>query len=595
MSNSSPPFRREVLDVESGTKSSDETNGISALLSAYAGRESELLQELKERINCNRKVKEGEQEWNSSNLADKDELFNSQQTGLDETSQKPLMIVDDQCSSEVNTPLLVSEMTPASIKRDVENSIGFASPLHRLRWEEAWFGTLPLSSFTRNWGDDVLHCGMGYKLTRVVGFVQRWAKRYFVLAWSLLYVFDGNKRMDRCRGAVYMYRADVQKTEVMGCPAIVITPATQKRPSELGKEKFVSFIMTVDADKMLDVWFTALRKISLVGVLSDSITIAAAAAGGNVSSPVSLSEQEPQPLLSLNSVNTVLVNPHNQESVTGVDVQIPNVGPITKENNEQFEQGEGIQLSSSSWQQPQPQQQQQQQQQQEEEEEVKEEVNSKNEFTLEKDKQTIIEDYRQHLQYITVSASDVKERLTRVAQKKEKKELGELLLKFIISHVDDAAGLWSLMNQVEDLNDRQSQNNSVLASTSQSSSSTSSSDISRLVREQQLILSNAPKKSLSVECRAKHNTPLGITTPTPSKKQHVFSPKEEEEESKQDTMEKRYDNNDSVGNISVFATTAGVEGGEVTMEDNLVRERRMRRLRERQQDIESILSELPSL
>ncbi|KAH9597045.1 hypothetical protein LSM04_001114 [Trypanosoma melophagium] len=269
----------------------------------------------------------------------------------------------------------------------------FASPLHRLRWEEACFGTLPLSNFIRNRGDDVLHHGMGYKMTRSGGFVLRWVKRYFVLVWSILYVFDGNKGMDRCRGAVYMYRAEVKKTEVICRPAIVIAPATQKRLSELGKEKFASFTMTVEAPKLLDIWNNALRKTSAVGVLSDSVR-----AGGLVASLSPLAEKGPQQPLLPFCVNKAPVNLQEQETVTYVDVQIPNVDSSAEKHKEQLEQDEGIQLSSPS-----------RQEQQE---------NSEKEFNVEKARQTIIEDYRRQLQCITVSASLVKKRLSRVAKKK---------------------------------------------------------------------------------------------------------------------------------------------------------------------------------
>ncbi|KAH9597171.1 hypothetical protein LSM04_004421 [Trypanosoma melophagium] len=129
------------------------------------------------------------------------------------------------------------------------------------------------------------------------------------------------------------------------------------------------------------------------------------------------------------------------------------------------------------------------------------------------------------------------------------------------------------MGQVEDLSDGVPQKNCVLKSLSLSSFS-SASDLSWLVRKQQLLASNSAKKCALVEYKTKHNTPFYVATPNPKKEQYVFLPKEKKE-SKQEIIERSYDNNDSVGNVSVFATAASGEGVE--------------------QDIESILSEMPTL
>ncbi|KAH9597097.1 hypothetical protein LSM04_002478 [Trypanosoma melophagium] len=84
----------------------------------YTGREAELLQELKRRIECRRSLKKqkGEQEFKGFNIANNDDLINSQHTGLDVISEKSLMIMDDQLSSEVNTSPLFGNVPLESIK-----------------------------------------------------------------------------------------------------------------------------------------------------------------------------------------------------------------------------------------------------------------------------------------------------------------------------------------------------------------------------------------------------------------------------------------------------------------------------------------------
>ncbi|RNF20839.1 uncharacterized protein Tco025E_03730 [Trypanosoma conorhini] len=359
----------------------------------------------------------------------------------------------DKCggsSLEATTRPTDAVVTAESIRRDVERSIGFASALHRQRWEEAWLGRLPLSSYLRHWGSAVVHAGAGLQLSRRGRVLQAWVQRYFVLAWSLLYIFDGDGSKDKCRGAVYLHRADVQKTRVSGRPVIVVTPVTPKKPPELGMETFASFTMSVEADRLLEIWFVALQKTSAAALSPGSAALQQTNTSGLALSPA----REPQPQSQSQAVR-VASTPEARLDAEGALPSPPAsvVAAAATDAGDEAAAVNGLDTPSRNqvalWMRetgaepsPRP----------EEQPQVTITANAAASAAPE-DRETIIEAYRLQLQQVTVSASSVKARLRRMAERKDKLQLGEVLLQFVLSHVNDAAALWALIDHVDELPD----------------------------------------------------------------------------------------------------------------------------------------------
>ncbi|KEG08028.1 hypothetical protein DQ04_08191030 [Trypanosoma grayi] len=512
--------------------SSAVTDHARTLLDAYAGREGDLLEELRQRMERRTGRQQGvAAQPERSELRSPTGAASTRHPFVDGQQR------DEEESGEEEEEEEEEEITVESIRCHVESGIGFASPLHRRRWEEAWLGALPLSAYMYKWGDAVVHQGAGYKLTTHGGLVRRWARRYFVLAWSLLYVFDDRGAKGKCRGAVYMHRAGVHQTSANGRPAIVITPVTQKKPSELGAEEFASFTMSVDAVRLLGVWLGALQKTSVAPLSPTSVAC----------------RSTPQ-----RSANVATA---------------PETAPVNVLRHEQpVERNEEKQLSQT------PQR-----------EKQRLHIVSVDCSGHSEDRDTVIEEYRHQLQRVVLNASNVKARLRRIAAKKDKQQLGELLLQFVLNRVDDAAGLWALMDQVEELPDAPP--HTPPASTAcVAGENHSTGPISPQ--------SASPRSGVANGGAAVKGAPLYIT-PIPVER-HMFSPQERTGDG--GTVQRINDSKNNAverGEEEEEEEEGGVFGGAdaalFSAETGSAWRQRMRRLRDRQRVVDSILSELPSM
>ncbi|RNF07573.1 hypothetical protein TraAM80_03256 [Trypanosoma rangeli] len=497
--------------------------------------------------------------------------------GLHHTLPTPLLRGSDltrrQSSVEVRTPSMDEVVTAESIKQEVEGSIGFASALDRQRWEEAWLGNLPLSICLRHWGNAMVHAGAGYKLSNMGGVLQRWVLRYFVLAWSLLYVFDSDSPKERCRGAVYLHHANVQKKVVGGRHAIVITPVTQKKPAELGMETFTSFTMSVDAHQLLGVWLVALQKTSAAHSSPGSprpkapqqmntacISLTPTKSARPLQQPVRVAAT---PEVQLDAVGAVgasadaasdaieimVTNGFDDPSRSQMDIRMGEAGAVGNVEQRHLP-GQRPQLTATA-------------------------IGAAS--TASGDRETIIEAYRQQLQHLTVSAFSVKTRLRRIAEKKDRQHLGELLLQFVLSHINDAAALWTLIGQVEELPDV----------TAQTFTTTLTMSPLCCGDKRQLLPSDTPpdydaSNETAIQDAAWH-------TPPNSVRQHLSSIEKigvGKEKNWVGTSPPSLTQSDAMGSHSVASPPRTVDAEW---------RQRMRRLQERRSVIENILSKLPSI
>ncbi|ESL06622.1 hypothetical protein TRSC58_05701 [Trypanosoma rangeli SC58] len=191
------------------------------------------------------------------------------------------------------------------------------------------------------------------------------------------------------------------------------------------------------------------------------------------------------------------------------------------------------------------------------------------------DRETIIEAYRQQLQHLTVSAFSVKTRLRRIAEKKDKHHLGELLLQFVSSHINDAAALWELIDQVEELPDVTAQTRAT---------SLTASPLCCGGKRELLRSGTPPDYDASIEAAMQD---VAWPTPPNSVEQHLSSIEKNEEGKQKEwvgTSPPSHTQSDGMGFPSVASSPHAVDAEW---------RRRLQRLQERRSVIDKVLSKLP--
>ncbi|KAF5223491.1 hypothetical protein ECC02_003510 [Trypanosoma cruzi] len=462
-----------------------------------------------------------------------------------------------QSTMEGKMPIADTALALDSIKREVESSVEFSSSSQNQRWEEAWLGNLSLSSFLRRWGNAVVHEGAGYQLSNCGSVLRRWVRRHFVMAGALLYIFDGDGSTEKCYGAIFLHRADVQKKFVSGHNSIVITPVTSQTSSELGVVEFPSLTMFLDAKQMLDVWFVALQRTSAAPPFPGSATPQRAKASCGYLNAIKCTQTEQQQQVGSAASMPDVVS-HAEDAVLSPpsslfpDFALAGVTSIeSKARKEGKERGV--------------------------EENPRQEQQSRRTSTVindgptgNEDREAIIEAYLQQIQHTTVSASILKTRLQRLAEKKDKQQLGELLLQFILNRVNDAADLWALMDEVETLSDKMPQT---------SATSTAKYPSYCWVKEP-LVLSGTPPGRVACEMAAITSAACSMTSDPIE--QRVSSIKKCEAEKKEERVDKMNMKNTQADALLPHAASAAWR-------------QRRRRLHDRRGVIDSILSELSNI
>ncbi|EAN93913.1 hypothetical protein TcCL_ESM06685 [Trypanosoma cruzi] len=461
-----------------------------------------------------------------------------------------------QSTMEGKMPIADTALALDSIKREVESSVEFSSSSQNQRWEEAWLGNLSLSSFLRRWGNAVVHEGAGYQLSNCGSVLRRWVRRHFVMAGALLYIFDGDGSTEKCHGAIFLHRADVQKKFVSGHNSIVITPVTSQTSSELGVVEFPSLTMFLDAKQMLDVWFVALQRTSAAPPFPGSATPQRAKASCGYLNAIKCTQTEQQQQVGSAASMPDVVS-RAEDAVLSPPSLFPDSALAGVTSIESKAKKEGKERGV--------------------EENPRQEQQSRRTSTVindgptgNEDREAIIEAYLQQIQHTTVSASILKTRLQRLAEKKDKQQLGELLLQFILNRVNDAADLWSLMDEVETLSDKMPQT---------SATSTAKYPSYCWVKEP-LVLSGTPPGRVACEMAAITSAACSMTSDPIE--QRVSSIKKCEAEKKEERVDKMNMKNTQADALLPHAASAAWR-------------QRRRRLHDRRGVIDSILSELSNI
>ncbi|EKF39466.1 hypothetical protein MOQ_000305 [Trypanosoma cruzi marinkellei] len=358
----------------------------------------------------------------------------------------------------------------------------------------------------------------------------------------------------------FLCTARKYKKIVSGHNSIVITPATSQTSSELGVVEFTSLTMFVDAKEMLDVWFVALQRRSAAPSLPDSAKPQRPNVSCSYLNAIKCTqteeEQQQQQAESVASMpNTgshaedAMPSPSSSHFPASVVADVAGIeSAARKEGNER-----GVEESPRQEQQPR-----------------RASTVIKDGPTENEDREAIIEAYLQQIQHTTVSASSLKARLKRLAEKKDKQQLGELLLQFILNRVNDAAELWTLMDEVEALSDKIPQN---------SATSTAKHSSHCCVKEPS-VLSGTPPGRAASEMAAITSAACSMTSDPIER--HASSIKKSETENKEESVDKMTMKNTQADALMPRAASAAWR-------------QRRRRLHDRRGIIDSILSELSNI